>query len=386
MNQEFILKTSEIILDNLQGNVIDWENGEFSIIAASGVSPSFKYPQVFRNENSEIIDYDYFTLSNSELFVQFFKALNLSRKINKLTFIFKDRKFVEFTESWDQSVQDEFEMYLPKSKKGKIRAWYLPPLEESSHTMEEIQGVIKLPKTTVQFVIDRNQPVETLITELNRAVFYPEDPLWDGAFYWIKKVDGVFTTHCDLFLFPSLEDKEAGFQAEETTAQLEVSEGMKELYDLIVARYAAENPDVPFDSIFVTVQRDGRYIVNYEYRNEEVQPDLTPEPEEITATYLVENLVGCLEHNAPDDYIWLVEILSKYQNEEGKTVHSGEFFYSLYEDKSDMQRLQPGDTIYMLNVSDRLLNEFMLEETKGWKKIVLMFRKDIRLQYKIIDR
>lgn len=49
-------------------------------------------------------------------------------------------------------------------------------------------------------------------------------------------------------------------------------------------------------------------------------------------------------------------------------------------------RLQPGDTIYMLNVSDRLLDEFMLEETKGWKKIVLMFRKDIRLQYKIINR
>jgi|GEM_PF-6751074 len=245
--------SSELIMemDELYSN---WSDCEYALIANSGINFGFKVRQKVSGSKGEIQDGGIAWLKPvRDDIVHIFKLLNANEKINKITFTFRNRQLFEVVKSWDQSVQDEFEMYLPKSKKGKIRAWYLPPLEESSHTMEEMQEVIKLPKTTVQFAIDRNQPVETLITELNRAVFYPEDPLWDGAFYWIKKVDGVFTTHCDLFLFPSLEDKEAGFQAEETTAQLEVSEDMKELYDLIVARYAAENPDVPFDSIFVTV-------------------------------------------------------------------------------------------------------------------------------------
>lgn len=93
-----------------------------------------------------------------------------------------------------------------------------------------------------------------------------------------------------------------------------------------------------------------------------------------------------MEHNAPDDYVWLIEVLESFVNEEGKAGILGKFFYSLHEDKSDLQRLVPGEYMYMYNVSEKLLNEFLFEKTKGWKAIALMFKKDGLFQYQVLKR
>ncbi len=44
--------------------------------------------------------------------------------MNTAIFSFENRQLVNTKFIWDQSIQDEFDNYLPKSKKGKIRPWY----------------------------------------------------------------------------------------------------------------------------------------------------------------------------------------------------------------------------------------------------------------------
>lgn len=274
------------IIDEMNSIDQNWNDLEYILIASSANGPGYSVKQFAYNIEGKRLELGSIAWLHSllEEKIELFKSLNLNEKINKLTFIFKDKKFVELVKSWDQSIQDEFELYLPKSKKGKIRAWYLPPLDTASEsTSQSIPQEIILPKLEVSFDTSAGKTVDEYIREMNKAVYYPNDPLWDGAFYWIKKQDGSYTSNCQIYLFPSIEDKNEGVEAEEVNVKLEVTEDLKSLYNNIKDIYHKENPQVPFDSIFVTVQKDGRYIVNYEMEDEEVQPNLPPVPDVITA-------------------------------------------------------------------------------------------------------
>ncbi len=130
----------------------------------------------------------------------------------------------------------------------------------------------------------------------------------------------------------------------------------------------------------------GNFTPHYELDGDEVSPDAPPEPEVMTAGYLIENLRNCLAHNAPDNYEWIWEILEKEKSKDGLESIRGTFFYSMHSDKTNPEILKPGEYIYMLNVTEKLLDEFMFEKSKGWSKIKLEFSRDGKGKYYIYEK
>jgi hypothetical protein len=253
-------------------------------------------------------------------------------------------------------------------------------------TPQAIEVKQTLPKAGVS--LDTSSlTLDKAIFELNKVVTYKDDPLWDGGFYSIKKnIDG-WSGDADLYLYDSLESKEKNWEADQVSCGLEITKEMQQLFLYIQEQYAKINPSEIYDTLFVTVQRDGiRYVTNFELEGEEVYPTAPPKPETINAAYLCQNLHNCLAHNAPDTYKWVWEILKRTQTSDSKTQMEGDFYYSLQDDKGNPQRLEPGEYIYMYNVSERLFDEFFLEETNGWSEIALYFSKEGKVSFRVITK
>lgn len=221
--------------------------------------------------------------------------------------------------------------------------------------------------------------------ELNKIVWYPENSQWDGGFYNIKRdEENEFSGFAILYLFPPGGD--AAGEAQEVSYSVAIGDEIRQLFDFIQKSHGQTNPGTPFDSVFVTVQKDGRYVVNYEYQDEEVQPDAPPMPEEMTAEYIVQNLHNCLSYNAPDNYQWVWEDLSRNYTADGKTEYGGEFYYSVNEDKSNPQKLEPGEYVYMYNVTEKLFDDFFSEKTANWSRATVEFRQNGSCSFRITER
>jgi hypothetical protein len=210
------------------------------------------------------------------------------------------------------------------------------------------------------------------------------NPLWDSGLLFISKEDeDEYFVELTGFYFESEEDK-ASLRPFEKEREIGLHETHKNVFCYLQDYFANTNPKVKWDRLVLEVDVDGNYTPHYEFDGDEVSPDAPPEPEVITAAYLIENLKNCLAHNAPDNYEWIWEVLERGKADDGNTTLAGSFFYSLHADRSDPQKLEPGEYIYMYNVSERLLNEFLYEKTKGWTKIRLVFSKDGKAKYEIL--
>lgn len=136
--------------------------------------------------------------------------------------------------------------------------------------------------------------------------------------------------------------------------------------------------------MFVTVQSDGyQYDTNFELEGEEVSPDAPPMPDELTDDYLLQNLANCLFANFSFPYEWAGYSIKREKNADGRTAISGDYFYSENEDKSELKPVTPGDEIYMMNVTARLLDEFWHKEAQDWKEVEIWFSKNGKVSSKI---
>ncbi|MDA3616864.1 hypothetical protein [Polluticaenibacter yanchengensis] len=371
VEKEYLKELTEEIKINLSEKNPDWNNALCSIIAGSGSSGSYSWEQNLTLKNGDNIQGNFIQLSYD--IRPIFKKINVNEKVNKLSFIFQNKEFLEVIKSWDQSVQDEFEQYLPKSKKGKIRAWYLPEIEA-----EKIEEPVKigLPKPHVVFNLE-NLTLEKAFEQLNKMVTYKDDPLWDGGYYGITHNKEGWTGYAGLYLYDSLESKEDKEQAEDKEQELNITDDIKKLFLFIQECYRKENPKVEYDSLFVTVQRNGKdYTQDFELDGEEVYPDAPPMPDELSDDYLLQNLANCLFANFSFPYEWAGYSIKREKNADGRTDISGDYFYSENEDKSELKPVTPGDEIYMMNITARLLDEFWDKEEQDWKEVVIWFSKN----------
>lgn len=210
------------------------------------------------------------------------------------------------------------------------------------------------------------------------------DPLWDAGLLFIEKQENqTYSVELTGFYYASEETKGNG-NTTERERDIILSDVYKAVYDYLQEHYAEVNPNVQWDRFVLEVDTDGGYTAHYESEGDEVSPDAPAEPETITAAYLVENLRNCLTDNAPADFEWIWEVLERKKGP-GENSIAGNFFYSLNADKSDPQPLEPGEYIFMYNVSERLFDEFLYEQTKNWKKIRLEFSKDGQAKYYILE-
>ena len=369
------------IIAEMQEKNPSWSNYSYKIIASSSVDRSWSIDQRDLNQQNVVRGNTVHLLDFGKKIEEVFKNLNRKEKLNVLEFLFENKSLIEVRTNWDQSVHDEFEQYLPKSHKGKIKAWYLPTDQLPN---EIIKDEMQLPKKEVQFYTN-NLNIDKAFFELNKIVSYPNDTLWDGGFYSISNTGNTLSGTSSLYLFDNLEDK-INHQATQVDYKLVLNDDIKTLFNFIVRYYKTENHSVPFDSIFVTVQNDGRYVVNFEFEGEEVSPAAPPMPETLTADYLCENLYNCLIDNAPDNFLWAWEIIKREKVVGGSSNIEGTFYYSLNTDKSNPQKLEPGEYIFMFNVTEQLFDNFIDKDLKNWTEVKLVFSNQGKYEFEVLKR
>ena len=210
--------------------------------------------------------------------------------------------------------------------------------------------------------------------------------LWDSGLLFIsKESDDQFQVELTGFYYQSEQDRQS-LNPFEKEREISFNIIHRNVFDYLQNYYGNINPKVKWDRLILEVNFKGKHTAHYELDGDEVSPDAPPEPEVMTAAYFVENLRNCLAHNAPDNYEWIWEILKREKTDEGNKSIGGAFFYSLNSDKSNPQTLVPGEYIYMYNVTERLLDEFFFEKTKGWSKIRLEFSKDGKAKYYVLEQ
>ena len=371
------------IIAEMQEKNPSWSNYSYKIIASSSVDRSWSIDQRDLNQQNVVRGNTVHLLDFGKKIEEVFKNLNRKEKLNVLEFLFENKSLIEVRTNWDQSVHDEFEQYLPKSHKGKIKAWYLPT-DTDELANEIIKDEMQLPKKEVQFDTN-NLNIDKAFFELNKIVSYPNDKLWDGGFYSISNTGNSLSGTNSLYLFDNLEDK-TNHQATQVDYKIVLNDDIKTLFNFVVRYYETENHSVPFDSIFVTVQNDGRYVVNFEFEGEEVSPAAPPMPETLTADYLCENLYNCLIDNAPDNFLWAWEIIKREKVVGGSSNIEGTFYYSLNTDKSNPQKLEPGEYIFMFNVTEQLFDNFIDKDLKNWTEVKLVFSNQGKYEFEVLKR
>jgi hypothetical protein len=212
------------------------------------------------------------------------------------------------------------------------------------------------------------------------------NPLWDSGLLFISKESNEqCLVELTGFYYQTEQDRQS-LNPFEKEREISFNAIHKNVFDFLQSFYENVNPKVKWDRLILEVNSEGNFTPHYELDGDEVSPDAPPEPEVITAAYLVENLRNCLTYNAPENYEWVWEILERRKSDDGNKSFEGTFFYSLHEDKSMPQELEPGEYIYMYHVTERLLDEFLFEKIKGWSKIRLEFSKDGKAKYYVLEQ
>jgi hypothetical protein len=228
--------------------------------------------------------------------------------------------------------------------------------------------------------------VDNALEALVPFVVDKKDPLWDSGLLFISKTGGEsYKVELTGYYFLSEEHKE-NLKSYEKERNISFNPIHKTVFDYLQDHFTSINPKVKWDRLILEVGNDGRLTPHFEFEDDEVSPDAPPEPDTITAAYLCENLRNCLKHNAPANYQWLWEVIERRNEEDGKTGFSGKFYYSLFEDKTQPQKLEPGEYIYMYHVTARLFEEFLSEKSQGWTEVKLEFSRTGKVSYYILDR
>ncbi len=211
--------------------------------------------------------------------------------------------------------------------------------------------------------------------------------LWDAGLLFISKNEKEsYQVELTGFYYESGKDKEDYRNTFEKQREIQFHATHKTAYDYLQKHFAEINHKVKWDRLVLEVKANGGYTPHYEFEGDEVSPDAPPEPEKMTIAYLCKNLKNCLAHNAPDNYEWMWEILERTKEGDGRKGIAGKFYYSLHEDKSNAQPLEPGEYIYMYNVSEQLFDEFLSEKTEGWTKMRLDFSRQGKVHYDLLER
>jgi hypothetical protein len=359
--------------------------GSIIITSSQGVNKSYECIWDIKYLNSEdwYVPDSLFTEDIENAIYEYF-LINAQLKVaNKMEIIFDNRQIVSIKESWDQSIIDIFEENLPKAKRGTIEPWYMQGILPTK-PLQQWHKYRQLPiKETVFDII--NLDYNKAFTELNKIVFFNDDWQWDGGYYNIMFKDAIWEGSAGLYIFETVEEKETR-HATQHELPFVINEEIKVLYNFIQKGYNKINPKVPFDDLFVTVQCDGTYNRNFELNGVEVYPDAPPMPNVLDANYFMQNLFNCLVINAPANFEWAIYTITRKRLENGATESSGKYYYTVNEDKTDLQVLNPGEEVFMMNVTERLMDEFLEKDLKDFETVVFHYDKTGKAQYKVLKR
>ena len=68
---------------------------------------------------------------------EYFKYSSSRKIANEIEIIIKEKQLVDIVPRWNQTIVETFESYLPKSKKGKYKPWYIDDEEWNKNSKKK---------------------------------------------------------------------------------------------------------------------------------------------------------------------------------------------------------------------------------------------------------
>lgn len=328
--------------------------------------------------------------------LDFFKEGYLAKTYNQIDIVAEDKKFVSYTPVWNQEVIDEFyaDRYYSQPYRanynGTFKPWYLDKGNFTELPTEET--------TTPDDVIIDSLPS---LTKYLKRIATSNNKKWDCTFltFQISGFSSIYSLIREEYVYLDNQDSdidkphafihEIKFSTEDFK---KIFTGFKKanLWDAYTIEF-----QLKADGSFEYYVLDGykKWVNGRDVNPKSVEEfekemadtlteDLNASEEPITSDYLLQNIYGCVSANVPDDFESIEAVITRSFVGDTQQL-SGSYSYKPNGLLSNSKLVEPGEQIYPINVTVRLLDEFYSEQSKDWRKAVLTFKSDGTCDVKI---
>jgi hypothetical protein len=209
MNIELVYNKLHELLQNKRQT---FHHGICKFISSSSLGSAMQFFQDLYDVNNNSLTYILEDLDEvTDLVEEYMLFINEAGKYNILEFSFSTPTEYTYKYYWDQAVQEDFDQYLPKSKVGKIVAWYMPGSDYRKR--KAAKAAANPPKPVA---IKRWQPVGELVEEFEIRYLDPTHhgyPQWAGDRY-LQLWHTHWNTYmvCTQGLFEANNERSLGFE------------------------------------------------------------------------------------------------------------------------------------------------------------------------------
>lgn len=211
----------------------------------------------------------------------YFRHASSGKMANEIEIIVEAKELVEVLPRWNQKIVETFESYLPKSKKGRCRPWYIDESEWSSVAGNKLPTVEMIDVKIASLSAKENGISEAALNGLGLKetallvtgyCLEAENPFWEeGCLFLQKSNEGELTAELIQYYFEDEDDKKKGNQSFPQERALPVTDRMVSIYSALQKATRQMGSAFEWDSVFITVSRDGladlQFILNDEELN-----------------------------------------------------------------------------------------------------------------------
>ena len=209
---------------------------------------------------------------------EYFKYSSSRKIANEIEIIIKEKQLVDIVPRWNQTIVEIFESYLPKSKKGKYKPWYIDD-EEWNKNSKKVIVALSLIDIKVALLPTKESAIsEYELTNLSlkeTALLVSsyclelENNLWDvGCLFFQKNDSENITAELIQYYFDDESDKEKGNNSFDQHKALVFTDRMASIYTALQKHTKQVDPAFEWDSVFITISRSGledlQFILNEE--------------------------------------------------------------------------------------------------------------------------
>lgn len=238
----------------------NWAKGKISIAANSGATQGLNRSTQIYDENGGMLKQVIMLDKCRDYFIDFFKEANKNDRINKIELTIEDKERIEVKAFWDQAVVDEFENFLPKSRKEKIKAWYLPDkdLNEITNTRNQL-----LPTINYKPAIN-NLTIQKAMDQLLPFVRQNSNPLIEAGVIYIKKFrENEYSGSVTFFEYENEQDLETR-SPNEIEYELPITPEIVTIYEFLQKKTIVIKDNIQWNELYIQVNRDGSYEATFE--------------------------------------------------------------------------------------------------------------------------
>ena len=385
-----------------------WKNGLFILRPTLTQNFGFLFLYNLLDENSNDLikgesDLLAFDTSNDEVnnilleLKAYFKQGIVSKIFNEIQIKVENKEFTSFVSVWNQDFVDKFDaennFAQPHRSKynAKFKPWYLDQGNFTELPAQEIHIT-----NTVEIYSFAS------LTNYLKGIASSTKDLWDCTFltFQVSDFSSLHSVTKEEYVYLDNQDterdkphayiQEIKFSSEDLK---KIFEGFKavNLWDAYTIGFQMK-ADGTFDYYVLDGYKkwiNGRDVdpKSYEAFEKEMADALNQElnqnDQPITSDYLLQNIYGCISANVLDDFASLEAVITRSFDGDTQQQLSGSYSYKPKGLFSSSKSVEPGEQIYPINLTIRLLDEFYTEESKDWRKAVLTFKNDGTCNVKI---